>query len=143
MDDSPSVDPEASLSADCSLVGRLITDRPIYKSGIRSSIFRSWHFIRQLEVEELDATRFIFGFPSIKFRDRIIQQSPWNIKGYLLVLKIWEVGDTIDEVDFSHSLFWFQIHGLPLGFSTKKEAELAVSRLGLILEIDFRSKRRV
>lgn len=90
-------------------------------------IFRSWHFVPKLEVTEVEGSRFIFSFPSSHFRDRILDQSPWNIKGCLLVLKPWDSDESVEEVNPEITPLWIQVHGLPLNLSTKEEAFFAGS----------------
>lgn len=73
----------------------------------------------------------------------MLDQAPWNIKGFPLVLKPWSVGDTIAEVDFSYVDVWVQLYGLPLGHSTKEMAIWVARKIGVVLEVDFRTTRSV
>lgn len=63
------------------LVGKLITDRPLHKLGVRLTIFKSFFFVKELEIEELKDNYFLFSFPSITALTCVLEQSPWNIKG--------------------------------------------------------------
>lgn len=69
------------------LVGKLISAKPFNKAGVRVAIFQAWNFIKELEMDEVDNDRFIFSFPSAVSRQRELDQSPSNIKGYPLLLK--------------------------------------------------------
>ncbi|KAB1225848.1 hypothetical protein CJ030_MR1G005227 [Morella rubra] len=135
-------DGEGEDGGDYLLVGRLVSARPMNQAGIRTAIFRSWHFIPQLKVEEFDDTRFLFSFPSTFHRDRVLQQGPWNIKGCLLVLKEWILGDTLNVISFTSVAVWLQVHGLPLGSITKEVPMSARRRVGEVLEVDYRSSNR-
>lgn len=68
------------------LVGQIITNRPLNKVGIRMTIFKSWHFVVGLEIEELEDNCFLFTFPSPTALTKVLDQSPWNVKGHMLVL---------------------------------------------------------
>lgn len=57
------------------LVGRLISDKPFNRVGIRVAIYRSWHFVNNLKMEEVDGNRFIFSFPFLVCRNRVLEQS--------------------------------------------------------------------
>lgn len=46
------------------LVGKLITDVPLHKLGVRLTIFRSLFFVKELEIEELKDNCFLFTFSS-------------------------------------------------------------------------------
>lgn len=55
---------ESSDASELCLVGKLLSDKPFNKTGIRGAIYRSWHFVRDLEMEETEEDRFIFSFQS-------------------------------------------------------------------------------
>lgn len=102
-----------------SLVEKFISDKPFNKDDIRVAICRSWHFIKDFVMEETEGDRYIFTFPSVTCRQLILDQSTWNVKGFPLVPKSWEQGDTVFEVDFSptftllftnFSLFFYSEH---------------------------------
>lgn len=69
------------------LVGQIITNCPLNKVGIRLTIFKSWHFVMGLEIEELEDNCFLFMFPSPTALTKVLDQSPWNVNGHMLVLK--------------------------------------------------------
>lgn len=94
-------------------------------------------------MEEVDGDKFVFSFPSRESRQKVLDQGPWNIKGFPLVLKSWSVGETVEEVDFSLVDVWVQLHGLPLGHSTKAIATWVAGRIGDVIEVDFCSTKVV
>jgi hypothetical protein len=44
----------------------------------------------------------------------IMDNGPYNIKGALLVVKLWHPKLAFEKVDLSSCAFWVQVHGLPL-----------------------------
>lgn len=133
------VDPSSLLSP----IGRLITDKPFHNLGIHAAIFRSWHFILSLEIEELLGNDYLFSFQDLESRNQILHLSPWTIKGHLLIVKPLVSGCLFSELDLSHTPIWVQVHGLPMTSSTVVEARAAGSRIGSVLEVDFRSSQKV
>lgn len=125
------------------LVRRLILDKPFNRAGIRVAIYSSWHFVNNLEMEEVEGDRYIFSFQSLSCRNRVLEQSPWNIRGFPLVLKTWKQGETMHEVDLSTIPLWVQVHGLPMGQTTMKMAEEAASWIGEVVDVDFRLSKVV
>lgn len=89
---------EAEHATSLVLVGKLITDKPLHKLGVHQTIFRSWFFVKDLEIEEVDANGFLFTFPIVTALERVLAQSPWNIKGHLLVLKKCPLGVVIADL---------------------------------------------
>lgn len=110
VDSDPPPLEENQALLDLTLVGRIILDKPV---------FRSWYFVKNLEMEEVEGDRFIFSFSSSACRQRILDQAPWTIKGFPMVLKPWLEGETVFEVDLSTIPIWVQVHGLPMGQSSK------------------------
>lgn len=125
------------------LVGKLLSDKPLNKTGVWGAIYRSWHFVRALEMEEVEGDRFIFSFQSHVCKNRVLTQAPWNIKGFPLLLKPWKSGETLSEVDLSSFPLWVQIHGLPMGQTTRAMAFEAASKVRKVLEVDFRSSKEL
>lgn len=73
----------------------------------------------------------------------VLEQALWNIRGFPLILKPWQSSETLSEVDLSSFPLWVQIHGLPMGQTTRAVAFAAASRVGEVVEVDFRSSRKV
>lgn len=48
------------------LVGKLLSERPFNKAGIRGAISRAWHFVKELVMEEVEGERILFTFPSLE-----------------------------------------------------------------------------
>lgn len=134
---------DVSALMEMTLVGRIIVDKPFNKVGLQVAIFRSWHFVPNLVMEEVEGDMFIFSFPSAACRQRVLDLAPWNIKGFPLVLKPWCQGETVHEVDLSKIPIWVQVHGLPLGQNTRQRVEWAARKIGEVMEVDFRSQRSV
>lgn len=108
------VDPEEAAKL---LVGKLFTTKHLNRVGVRAAIFKSWNSVPELVISESDNDTFIFLFFIAYCRDKIMNQGPWNIKGTMLILKLWEVDITISELSFYETYLWVQIHGLSLGNS--------------------------
>ncbi|OMO54222.1 hypothetical protein COLO4_36554 [Corchorus olitorius] len=58
---------------------------------------------------------------------RVVQQGPWTVMDSHLILKEWPVDAVLEEIDFSTSEFWVQVHKIPLAYLTKANAEKITS----------------
>lgn len=134
---------EAILEASTLLVGKLLSANTPNKMGVREAIFKSWSFIKGLEISDGPVDTYIFSFPSQHLRDRIWHQGPWNIKSAMLVLKAWEVDTTFQELTFTSTPLWLQIHGLPLGHMTNSAALEYGALAGRVLAVDFDDSKKV
>ncbi|XP_059440565.1 uncharacterized protein LOC132173020 [Corylus avellana] len=78
----------------------------------------------------------VFTFESLEDLHRVLDYSPWNIKGSPLFLKRWSAEDAIADLDFTKAAYWVQVHNLPLELMTVDNAENIGASLGELLELD-------
>jgi hypothetical protein len=67
---------------------------------------------------------------------KILSQGPWNIRGSLLILKLWPPNLSFDEVKLITCQFWVQIHGPPLQNMTTRNAIQIGKSLGNLLDAE-------
>lgn len=125
------------------LVDKIWSIKPYNKICIQEAIFKSWSFVKGLEISEGPEDSLIFSFPSIQSRDKILQQGPWNVKGSLLVLKLWDIKATLQEISFTSMNLWLQIYGLPLCMMTRDGAVEYGEKASSVLEVDFNKAKKV
>jgi hypothetical protein len=128
---------QTDKSPPCILVGRVISLRPTSKSTVTFNIETAWHFLSSVSIEETDVKNtFLFTFENHQDMIRVLELSPWNIRGHPLILKYWDPGMTLSELDFSCGEYWIQVHELPLELMTSQNAEILGGQLGTLLEIE-------
>lgn len=69
----------------------------------------------------------------------MLENRPWNFKGFHMVLRQWPPGLSINEIPLNLSIFWIQIHGLPLEMLARLNATRIGQVIGNLLEVDFTS----
>ncbi|KAK9287265.1 hypothetical protein L1049_015678 [Liquidambar formosana] len=71
-------------------------------------------------------------------RDRIciLELEPWSVMGALLVLQDWSPDLVLEEINFSSSSFWIQIHKLPPNRKTLANAMKIRTIAGSFFEVD-------
>lgn len=104
----------AKKSSKLIFVGKLVADKKLSKLAIHSSICVVWNFSQHFIMEDSEAKKFIFTFKSPQDKLKILRQAPWNFWGFLLILKRWSPGSTIQEISFQFTTFTIQIHGFLL-----------------------------
>jgi hypothetical protein len=118
------------------LVGKLISIKPIAKSVIKSNILQAWQFLKSLVTEDKEDNKMVFIFEDLEDFNRVLQNSPWNIKGTSLFLKRWCNDETFEEIEFVKAPMWVQVHGLPLDRMNNANATIIVENLGGLVEVD-------
>ncbi|GKV39420.1 hypothetical protein SLEP1_g47185 [Rubroshorea leprosula] len=120
-----------------SFASHLLADEDNVKSGVVYSILKSaWRPKGGLEVHEQSKNTFIFLLSDEIEKDRIFQESPWFVKGSHIILKEWPDSQRFDEIAFSHSAFWVQVHGLPKGCMTLENIQLIGSLFPRLISWD-------
>jgi hypothetical protein len=71
------------------------------------------------------------------------KRRPWTIRGAHLNLKMWNPELSWQEIDFSRSSFWVQIHGLPPSWYCKEYIEKIGGVAGQVLEVDLIGEPRI
>lgn len=71
-----------------SLVGRLAFKKILYKPALLEAIRSAWHFAYDLKIKAGGPNTFIFHFGSPSHKECVLFQSPWNMKGFLLILQM-------------------------------------------------------
>lgn len=121
-DNPPLLTPDpkiSSVDSPCTLVGRVISLHSITKTIVRNNLKTAWSFLPSFVIEETEeVSTFTFTFNNPSEAQKIQDLSPWNIKGNPLILKTWEAGSTLIEIDFSKGAYWIQVHGLPIELIT-------------------------
>ncbi|OMO81733.1 hypothetical protein CCACVL1_12255 [Corchorus capsularis] len=67
---------------------------------------------------------------------RALEEGPWTVMGHCLLIKKWQQGLTVTEMEFRMLKFWVQVHNLPIEMLTHKNALVIGSELGRIVRIE-------
>lgn len=96
-----------------SLVGKLVADKVVNVVAVKAVINRAWNLKQNVSISCLAPNTFLFGFSNSQDRGRVLNTGPWSISGFHLVVTVWPPSLVLEEIDFSLSSFWVQVHGLP------------------------------
>lgn len=72
----------------------------------------------------------------MKETQEVLRRGPWYIMNHLISLQYWIPEVSVYEVDYSRVSFWVQLHGMPLGTMTIKNATRLLERFGEVLEVE-------
>ena len=74
----------------------------------------------------------LFTFDSETEVDTILANAPWSFDKNLMILQKYDGVSKIKDLDFNNTLFWIQLHGLPVKFMTMTVAEMLCEPVGQI-----------
>ncbi|GLT32007.1 hypothetical protein SLA2020_067040 [Shorea laevis] len=120
-----------------SFVGQLLAEEEDIRSGVVYNILKSaWRPKGGFELHEQSKNTYIFILSDDTEKNRIFRESPWFVKGSHLILKDWLASQRFDEIVFSRSEFWVQVHGLPKGCMTLENIQLIGSLFPRLISWD-------
>ncbi|KAK9291439.1 hypothetical protein L1049_019387 [Liquidambar formosana] len=126
----------AGMANNLALVGKIIADRLVNIHAFRIVITKAWSVKDGLSISALAPNTFLFEFPNVFDRKRALNTGPWSVLGFHLVLKEWPPSLVLDEIEFSLSSFWVQIHGLPSDRMTQANAMKVGAFIGRLISTD-------
>jgi hypothetical protein len=98
------------------LIGKVLSLKPINTQVVRHTLAASWSFAVPIAVEPLAHNKFLMGVSDPAHADTILRQAPWNIRGSMLLLKLWSpswsFAVSIDVEPLAHNKF---LLGVKLG----------------------------
>lgn len=116
------------------LLGKIISEKLLNKKAIKGMIKKSWGDPEGFSIIDLSANTFLFNFTKPEIPSKILDESPWNILGHVLVLERWSPQVSMREIEFLHAPYWIQIHGMPLELFSKHNAIRVGNKIGEALE---------
>jgi hypothetical protein len=132
---SPSKDP--LNTTELSLIGKIISPKNFINSVVKEIIMKAWKPTHPIQVKRVERNTFLFSFGHEVDRQLAFNRRPWTIKGAHLILKIWSPELSWQEIVFSSSTFWIQIHGLPRLWQNKDNLIQIGQQARKVLDIDF------
>uniref|UniRef100_A0A2N9I5P8 Reverse transcriptase domain-containing protein n=1 Tax=Fagus sylvatica TaxID=28930 RepID=A0A2N9I5P8_FAGSY len=120
-----------------SLIEKIITMRSFNHSVVRDIVTKAWNLSFPISVMKMDRNVFLFSFQHEVDLNLVFRCRPWTLRGAHLILKVWKPELNWNEVDFSTSTFWIQVHGLPFLWQNKPNLSRIGSKAGKVIEVDF------
>ncbi|KAL5548427.1 hypothetical protein UlMin_003658 [Ulmus minor] len=123
-------------SIDRSLVGCVLSTRPIVSDAFVHMIKGVWKTKERFEVEAIRSNKFIFHFLSTTDRRRVFSGGPWCYQNKLLVLEEpTGVGHYL-KMSFSKVPLWVQLHNIPVFCMSKTVGSILGNMVGLVQEVE-------
>jgi hypothetical protein len=128
---------EGIQACNISIIGKIITDKPIHVNSIQNGLENIWGAPAGLKIEELGGKILQFFLTDPADRDRILLGNPWIFRNSWLIVKQWDRETNIQAIDFDHVPIWVQLWGLPPHCKTKKMGESIGALMGKVEASEF------
>ena len=131
---------EALESCSLSLIGKFLTCKPFNKRAAKNTLRRAWGLENSLQIIEVGPNLFQFKFQSEIDMVQIIQDGPWSFDNQLLLLRRWQKGMIVENIELEHASLWIQIWGAPFDMVSPQVAKEVGSRLGIVEEVEWKQR---
>lgn len=127
---------EGEEFAQRTLVGKILFAKVLNKAAAKSIIAKAWGEPDRLKVVDMGPNIYMFTFKNKMETQEILRRGPWYIMNHLISLQYWIPEVSAYEVDYTGVSFWVQLHGMPLGTMTCKNATQVMERFGEVREVE-------
>ena len=114
------------------IAAKFLTRRRINIEAVARTFRPLWHADKGFTIRDMGENKAIFTFKDIIDVEQVIQNGPWAYDRSLVVCKRVEANIPINEVQFTHSYFWVQIHGLSVLSLNQETSEAIGQTLGMV-----------
>ncbi|KAF8369561.1 hypothetical protein HHK36_032416 [Tetracentron sinense] len=133
----PSMISEGQKEFKHSIIGKLISDRPINKAAAKRTTISAWNSAGPVITIDLENYFTLFKFTSESEVDRVMNHQPWSFNGHPFLLMRWKPDIIIAELILDTLPLWVQVHRLPLEYQNSNVGKVIAGRLGDLEDVDL------
>ena len=132
--EGPTFDLEEELATlEFIIAGKFYTRRALNMEAIALTFMPLWRSKNGFKVKNMGNHIVLFTFDNKHEVDTILSNEPWSFDKQLLVLQHYDKDMPIEDLKFSGTAFWVQVHDIPVRFMNSKVAEGICSIVGTII----------
>lgn len=92
------------------LVGKILLARSIHTEEIRTTLVQAWRTNKEVKIENLESSVFLFKFDSEVDKIKVMAGGPWHFDRALIILEEPSGVGNIRKQKFMHATFKIQFH---------------------------------
>ena len=123
------------------LVGQLFDQRlPIHV--VRATVDKLWGKHEMPEISTTDNGRYLFRFRDMDAQDWVMENGPWYIAGRPIILRVWQQGMEMLNIQLTSLPIWVKFYNIPLEYWTNTCLGYIASAVGKSLHMDSLTENR-
>ena len=96
------------------LAAKFLTKRNVNIDAVAKTFRPLWRTRNDFCIRDASDNHLLFTFELESDLEKVLLGEPWSFDQHLVVLQKYDGTSPMEQVDFSKSSFWIQIHNLPL-----------------------------
>uniref|UniRef100_A0A2N9FFZ2 Reverse transcriptase domain-containing protein n=1 Tax=Fagus sylvatica TaxID=28930 RepID=A0A2N9FFZ2_FAGSY len=117
------------------LAAKFLTRRALNVEAVARTFKPLWRTDHGFSIRDMNENKLVFVFDDEADRERVMLGEPWAYDKYLVILQRIEEDEAIEEVTFTDTSFWVQLHGIPVRRMNHEVAAILGSSLGKIARV--------
>ena len=117
------------------LAAKFLTRRAFNVESMGRTLKSLWRTDRGFTIRDMNNNKLVFVFEDEADRERVMLGEPWAYDKYLIILQWIEEDEAIEEVAFTETSFWVQLHGIPVRRMNHEVAKILGFSLGKIAHV--------
>lgn len=114
----------------------IFADKPPNRGASVGLLKKTWANMGEVRVSTKSDTTFAITVSDQSTADKIIEGGPLNVAGYCCSVQSWSKDLALEEIPFHLVAYWVQLHGLPLGQYSVKNAKIIGEAYGEVLQVE-------
>ncbi|XP_050220766.1 uncharacterized protein LOC126671095 [Mercurialis annua] len=119
------------------LAAKVMSTKVLGLHKIRENMNADWKLKGSFALARFNEKCFSISLQLKDDYDRILEERPWNIANQHINIKEWQGDIPMDNIDFTSSLFWVQVKGLPPNQVNEENARRIATLFNRFVELDM------
>ena len=117
------------------IVAKFFTPRISNVEAVARTFNPIWRSKNGFQVQTLGDHRMLFIFDNKVDVDKVLHNEPWSYDKHVVILQFYNKTLPLRDLAFRESLFWVQVHDIPISYMNQTTAEKLCSMIGEVIQM--------
>ena len=123
------------ISQEFSIMAKFFTPRILNLEAVARTFTPIWRSKNGFQIQNLGDHRLLFICSNKTDVDRVLHNEPWSYDKHVVLLQFYTKTFPLCELVFRESLFWVQVHDIPITYMNQATTEELCSILGKVIHM--------